>query len=99
MKIASERADPDDMNYEMLAKRARYFKQDEEGVKAMCKMLEDMRNEAAREAAQKAELEKAKKIAVCMIKDGEMSLEDIAHYTELSFDIVEELERQAMQMV
>ncbi len=47
--------DPDDMNYDVLAKRARYFKQDEEGVKSMCKMLEDMRNEAA----QKAELNKA----------------------------------------
>ena len=76
-------------NYKALAKRARYFKQDEEGVKAMCKMLEDMRNEA--------ELEKAKKIAVCMIKAGKMPLEDIANYTELSLDMVEELERQAMQ--
>ncbi len=83
-------ADPDEMNYETLAKRARYFKQDEEGVKAMCKMLEDMRNEA--------ELEKAKKIAVCMIKAGKMPLEDIANYTELSLDMVEELERQAMQL-
>lgn len=28
-------------------KRARYFKQDKEGVATMCKMMEDMRNEAA----------------------------------------------------
>lgn len=27
---------PDDMNYETLAKKARYFKQDEKGVTAMC---------------------------------------------------------------
>ena len=38
---------PDDMNYETLAKKARYFKQDEKGVAAMCKIMEDMRNEAA----------------------------------------------------
>ena len=48
--------DPDDMNYEVLAKKARYFKQDEKGVATMCKILEDMRNEAA----QKAELNRRK---------------------------------------
>ncbi len=82
--------DPDDMNYEVLAEKARYFKQDKEGVKSMCKMLEDMRNEA--------ELNKAKKMAVRMIKAGKMSLEDIADYTELPLDTVRELESQAMQM-
>lgn len=44
--------DPDDMNYETLAKKARYFKQDEKGVAAMCKLMEDMRNETARAAEQ-----------------------------------------------
>ena len=28
--------DPDDMNYEILAKKARYFKQDEKGVARLC---------------------------------------------------------------
>lgn len=42
--------DPKDMNYEALAKRARYFKQNEKGVAAMSKILEDMRNEAAQSA-------------------------------------------------
>ena len=36
---------PDDMNYEALAKKARYFKQDAKGVATMCKIMEDMRNE------------------------------------------------------
>ena len=48
---------PDDMNYEALAKKARFFKQDEKGVSIMCKIMEDMRNEAA----QQAEQNKAKK--------------------------------------
>ena len=39
--------DPDDMNYEALAKKARYFKKDTKGVATMCKIMEDMRNEAA----------------------------------------------------
>lgn len=82
---------PDDMNYEALAKRARYFKQDEEGVATMCKIMEDMRNEA--------ELNKAKKMAIRMIKAGKMSLEDIADYTELSLDIIKELANESMQFV
>ena len=86
--------DPDDMNYEVLAQRARYFKQDEKGVRTMSKILEDMRMEAAREAAQ----DQAKKIALCMIRTGKMPLEDIVGYTGLSFSVVKELEKQAMQL-
>ena len=78
---------PDDMNYEALAKKARFFKQDEKGVSIMCKIMEDMRNEA--------ELNKAKKMAVRMIKAGKMPLEDIADYTELSLDTIKELAGQS----
>ncbi len=85
---------PDDMNYEALAKKARYFKQDEKGVATMCKIMEDMRNEAA----QQAEQNKAKKMAIRMIKAGKMSLEDIADYTELSLDTIKELASQPMQL-
>lgn len=83
-------ANPNDMNYEALAKRARYFKEDEKGRGVMCKMMEDMRNETA--------LRSAKGIAVRMIKAGKMSLEDIAGYTELPFETIKELESQAMQL-
>ena len=68
----------------------------------MCKIMEDMRNEAAREAAreaaQQAEQNKARKMAIRMIKAGKMSLEDIADYTELSLDTIKELESQSMQL-
>ena len=36
---------PDDMFFKELAKRPRYFKETDEGVKAMCKVIEDMRNQ------------------------------------------------------
>ena len=91
-------SNPDDMNYEELAKKARYYKQDEKGVATMCKIMEDMRNEAAREAAQQAEQNKAKKMAIRMIKAGKMPLEDIADYTELSLDTIKELASQSMQL-
>lgn len=38
--------DPDEMHYELLAARARYYKEDPKGVSEMCKAMEDMRNEA-----------------------------------------------------
>ncbi len=83
---------PDDMNYEALAKTARYFKQDEEGVTAMCKMLEDMRNEAA--------LDTARETAERLIKKGKMTLEEIAECVPaLSFDDLKKLETEVMQMV
>ena len=81
---------PEDMNYELLAAKARYFKQDEKGVAAMCKIMEDMRNEAVQN--------KAKKTAIHLIKLGKMSLEEIAEATELSLDTVKELENQSMQL-
>jgi DNA-binding CsgD family transcriptional regulator len=56
----------------------------------MCKILEDMRNEA--------ELNKAEGIAIRMIKAGKNSLEDIADYTELPLETVKELESQIMQL-
>jgi hypothetical protein len=37
--------DPNDMHFPELAERARYFKEDSEGVKAMCKIMEDIKNE------------------------------------------------------
>ena len=90
---------PDNMNYEVLAKRAKYFKQDMEGVGIMCKMMEDMRNEAAQKAAQKAALDSAKETAKRMIKKGKMSLEEIAEYVPvLSIEELKQLEAEVMQL-
>ena len=71
------------MNYGALAKKARYFKQNKEGVAAMCKIMEDMRNKVAKEAAQKAELKSARETAERLIKKGKMTLEEIAECVPL----------------
>lgn len=75
--------DPKDMHYKELADRANYFKNSEEGVTTMCKVMEDMRSEEA--------LRKAKEIALRMINDGELPHEKIAEYSGLSMDEVREL--------
>ena len=86
---------PDDMNYEALAQKARYYKQDEKGVAAMCKIMEDMRNEAA----QKAELKSARETAERLIKKGKMTLEEIAECVPLlSLDELKEIEIKVMQL-
>lgn len=79
------------MNYNVLAKRARYFKQDKEGVKSMSKLLEDMVNEATKE--------NAREIAKRMIMKGKMSLEDIADCVQiLSIDELKEIKAEVMSL-
>jgi hypothetical protein len=81
--------DPDDMNYEALAKKARYFKQDKKGVATMCKIMEDMRNEAA--------LNNARETAERLIKKGKMTLEEIAECVPLlSLDELRKIEMKTM---
>ena len=87
--------DPDDMNYEILAKKARYFKQDEKGVATMCKLMEDMRNEAAHEAAH----DKVKEKAILMLKNGKISFDEISvFFSELSDEEIEEIKSKIMQL-
>ncbi len=74
---------PDDMHYQVLADRVRYFKATEEGVSVMCKAMEDMRNEA--------ELKRAKEDALRMLAGGKLTHEEIAEYAGLTLDQVKEL--------
>ena len=86
---------PDDMNYKALAKKARYYKQYKRGVATMCKIMEDMRNEAVREAA----LDNARETVRRMIKKGRMPLEEIANYVSvLSLDELKQLETEMMKV-
>ena len=82
---------PDDMNYETLAKKARYFKQDEKGVAAMCKIMEDMRNEAAREAT--------KENARRLLKLGKIKIDEVSDcFPDLLDSDLKELEVEIMQL-
>ena len=77
--------DPKDMNYKILAERVRYFKEDEKGVAVMCKAMEDMRNETARETC----LETARSLLTI----GKLTYEEIAQATKLTVDEVKELDK------
>ena len=69
----------DEMHYQILADRVRYFKEDTEGVATMCKAMEDMRNQAAREAAKLNSVETARMLLTL----GKLSYEEIAKSVRL----------------
>lgn len=84
--------DPEDMKYPVLAERVKYFKEDTKGVTTMCRAMEDMRNEAAREAAQKAKHEKAIEVAKRLLASGKMSYDEIAQMVELPVEEIKTLD-------
>jgi hypothetical protein len=87
--------DPDEMNYEELAGRARYFKQNEGGENAMGCSIEDLLREGAEQGAER----KAKQTAENLVKLGKNTLEEIADATGLPLETVKELEKQTMQLI
>ncbi len=61
----------------------------------MCKILEDMRNEAAQQASQKKAKEKAK----LMLQNGKISLDEMPiFFSELSDEEIKEIEAEIMQL-
>ncbi len=80
--------DASDMNFELLAERTRYLKENPKGVSEMCKVIEDMRREE-REEATRTE----KKMTVLrMLEVGKYALEEIANISGLSLDEVKKLD-------
>ncbi len=78
---------PDDMKYAALAQKVRYYKQETEGVKTMCKAVEDWGNTWAAERLAERNVEFAEK----MIQKGTYSIEEICELSGLSKETVEQL--------
>lgn len=72
--------DASDMNFELMADRTRYLKENPKGVSEMCKVMEDMRKESLIEVAKK------------LLSDGTLTLEKIAECVGLSLDEVKRLQ-------
>lgn len=80
----------EDMKIKELADKTRFFKETPEGVSIMCKAIEDMRNEAAKEAAM---LEKIKMVTN-FLSLGTVSKADLAKASGLTLDEINEIEQQ-----
>ena len=77
---------PSDMYYRPLARQVGYYKNDEKGVEAMSKGMEELIDMEKRE------------IALKMLEDGKLLKEDVARYFGFTMEQVEELaESQAVR--
>ena len=72
----------DDMHYKVLADRVRYFKEDEKGVRAMCKAVEELCREEKLDIAKR------------LLEDGTLTVEKIAECVGLTEKEVKELVEQ-----
>ena len=73
---------PADMYYKILADKTRYFKEDEKGVAAMCRIMEDL-------------IDSEKKAsALRLLKLGKLSNKEIAESLELDVEVVNALDEE-----
>ena len=80
----------DDMNFELMADRTRYLKENPKGVNEMCRIMEDMRNESLKEGIQ----EEKKMTVLRMLEAGKYVLEEIANISGLPLDEVRKLQAE-----
>lgn len=88
--------DAADMNFEILADRTRYLKENPKGVSEMCKVIEEMRKEE-REEGMKEGIKKGMKegmiaVALRMLETGKYALEEIVTISGLPLDEVKNLQ-------
>lgn len=76
---------PDDMNFKVLATTTRYYKEDKEGIQAMCKIMEDMITDEKKNAA------------IRMLERGKLTKEEISEDLDLPLSVVESLADELQQ--
>ena len=84
------------MNFEILADRTRYLKENPKGVSEVCRIMEDMRNESLKEGLQKGIKEGMKEAALRMLDAGKYALEEIADISGLSLEEVSQLKAERL---
>ena len=79
---------PADMHYKILADKTRFFKENEKGVAAMCKVVEDLCNDA--------KIEEKRETAKRCLQLGKLSVEEIALCSGLSIEEVKALKEMQL---
>ena len=82
----------EEMHYPILAKRVRYFKEEQEGVATMSRIFEEIKREAALEAARITAREKSIQVARRMLMMGKYSYEEISAISDLTLVEVKALD-------
>ncbi len=90
----------DEMFFSKLAKQVKYFKETEGGQNLMGQTVEkyarEYAKELAKDMAQDMAQDMAKETAVRMLKDGKLSLDEVSRYSNLSLEIIKELQRELL---
>lgn len=86
--------DAADMNFQLMADRTRYLKENPKGVSEMCKVIEEMRKEEREEGIKEGIKEGMRTAALRMLSDGALALEKVAEYVGLSLDEVKKLQAE-----
>ena len=81
--------EPDDMNYEELAERARYYKKDSKGVEAMCEIWEEVRSEGIAEGRAEGKSE-----IVLELLNANQPISFIEQVSKLSIEKISEIGKQ-----
>ena len=80
----------DDLHYTEIAESFRYLKEDEAGVKKMCRSIEEMLEENAKEVTEK----NSREFAMRMIERKKYTLEEISECSGLSIEEVTKLDAE-----
>ena len=84
--------DAGEMNFDLMARRTRYLKENPKGVSEMCKVFEDTWHEGRQEGIREGIREGVRTTALRILSDGALPLEKIAEYTGLTLDEVRALQ-------
>ena len=68
-------SDPNDMYSDVLAERVRFFKEDEKGVAAMCKVMEELYNEGVAEGKTEERLKNIKNLILSLGLTAEAAMD------------------------
>lgn len=81
--------DPRDMHYPVLAERAKYFKEDEQGMEAMCRAFQEVWDDGRQEGRD----EKTRELVEAVLSKGK-SPEETAELLNLAVDEVRRIAEQ-----
>jgi flagellar biosynthesis/type III secretory pathway protein FliH len=88
--------DPNQMHYEVLADRVRFFKENEKGVSAMCKVFEELRQEGIQEGIQEGMQRGEERRSIQLVHDmlaaGKYALEEIAALSGLPLSEIQRIQ-------
>ena len=91
---------PEEMHYNVLDDKARYYKESKEGVDMMCKAMENLvkkgKAEGRAEGRAEGKAEEKKERIPRLLADGTLPIHKIASIYDLTVEDVEKIQRESL---